>query len=226
MRESSTTGKRLRAPENARFKPWTARLVAALIGVFVFIALPGSLGWAVRAVAAWDLAVLVLVFENWFVILSSDPERSRLRAAAQDPGRLALFAISLGASAISLLAAIVMISHSQIAAPGTPAWLRTALGLAAIFGAWTLLHTAFTLHYARLYYANPGTTNCIEFRGGPPDDADFAYFAFGVGMTFQPPDVVVTSRAMRRIVLVHEMISFGYNTAILALVVNLIAGQL
>ena len=69
-------------------------------------------------------------------------------------------------------------------------------------------------------------TKSLEFRGGPPDDADFAYFAFGIGMTFQIPDVNVTTRQMRRVVLFHQLLAFAYNTAILALIVNLLAGRL
>jgi uncharacterized membrane protein len=119
-----------------------------------------------------------------------------------------------------------VITQSQIVALGAPAWLRIVLGLAAIIGAWTLLHTAFTLHYARLFYADLDMAGSLAFRGGLPDDADFAYFAFGIGMTFQVPDVSVTNRQMRRVVLAHQLLAFTYNTAILALVVNVIAGRL
>jgi uncharacterized membrane protein len=226
MNDSSSSGEPPPALQKRPLGVWTARAVAAVVGIICFLVLPSSLGLAMRLVAAWDLAVLVLVGEGWFVILSSAPERSRRRAVAEDPGRLAILAVSFGASVISLVAAIVVISRGDLATPETPVWLRTALGLAAIVGAWMLLHTAFTLHYARLYYADPGPTYCFEFRGGPPDDADFAYFSFGIGMTFQVPDVSVNSRPMRRIVLMHEVISFAYNTAILALVINLIAGRL
>ena len=149
--------------------------------------------------------MLVLVCEGWFVILRSDPQRARERAVAEDPGRVALLAVAFGASVISLVAAVVVITQAQKVAPDAPAWLRTTLGLTAIIGAWTLLHTAFTLHYARLYYADPDMTESLEFRGGPPDDADFAYFAFGIGMTFQIPDVNVTTRQMRRVVLFHQL---------------------
>ena len=198
-------------------------ITAVLAGVICFVVLPPWLGWATRSVAAWDLAVLVLVSEAWFVILRSDPQRARERAVAEDPGRAALLAVSFGASFVSLLAAVVMIRHGQIVAQDG---LRAGLGLIAIIGAWTLLHTAFTLHYAGLYYAEPDMDGGLEFRGGPPDDADFAYFAFGIGMTFQIPDVNVTNRQMRRVVLAHQLVSFAYNTAILALIINLLAGRL
>ena len=226
MSESISPGEGVKAPQKPNLGVLRMRAIAAVVGIICFAILPRSLGSAIRAVAAWDLAVLVLVAEGWYVILRSDPERAERRAVAEDPGRFAILAVSFGASLISLMVAIFVIGQDQSVVPETQVWLRTVLGLAAIVGAWTLLHTAFTLHYARLYYADPGRTNCIEFHGGPPDDADFAYLAFGIGMTFQVPDVKVNSRSVRRVVLMHEVISFAYNTAILALVINLIAGHL
>jgi uncharacterized membrane protein len=196
-----------------------------MVGIAAFIVLPAELGGVTRFVAAWDLAVLVLVCEGWFVILRADAERTRRRAVAEDPGQLAILAVSLGASVVSLLAAIAVIRLAPAGAE-TPDWLHPMLGILAIASAWMLLHIAFTLHYARLFYADPETLYSLAFLGGPPDAADFAYFAFGIGMTFQVPDVNVTNRQMRRIVLFHQLLSFIYNTAILALVVNLIAGRL
>jgi uncharacterized membrane protein len=226
MNDASSSGDSLTAVQRRTVGAWAARAIAFAVFIIAFLALPASLGWVLRLVAAWDLGVLVLVGEGWYVILHTDPEEARRRAVAEDPGRLALLAVAFGASVISLLAAIVVVGSKQHLTPTAPTWLRTALGLGAIVGAWSLLHTAFALHYARLFYANPDTSDGLKFHDGPPDDADFAYFAFGIGMTFQVPDVDVTNRRMRRTVLVHEIISFAYNTAILALVIDLIAGRL
>lgn len=212
-------------PTTARLGAWIARGVAALVGVLAFFVLPPTWHVLLRLILSWDIAVLVLVAEGWFVILSSDAEETQLRAVSEDPGRAALLAIAVGASLVSLAAALVLIGQGNVEFTGAPHWLRTVLSVTAIAGAWTLLHTAFTLHYARLYYGDPDTIGCLEFRGGAPDNADFAYFAFGIGMTFQVPDVNVTSRDMRRTVLAHQLVSFVYNTAIVALVINLIASH-
>jgi uncharacterized membrane protein len=200
-----------------------ARIVAIIIGVILFFLLPHSMGGTLRAIAAWDLAVLVLVVEGWAIIISTDADEMRQRATAEDPGKAAILAISFGASAVSLGLAVLVIGTSDLV-NRNETWLRTALGLGAILGAWLLLHTAYTLHYARLYYASPAALGGINFTE-PPDAFDFAYFAFGIGMTFQVAEIVPTTRAMRRAVLRHELISFAYNTAILALVVNIIASQ-
>jgi uncharacterized membrane protein len=213
--------KGLLAPE--RLTPWMARIIAIIVGVILFFLLPHSMDRTLRALAAWDLAVLVLVAEGWAIIIFTDAEEMRQRATAEDPGKAAILAISFGASAISLGLAVLVIGTSNLIDP-RETWLRTALGLGAILGAWLLLHTAYTLHYARLYYASPAALGGINFTE-PPDAFDFAYFAFGIGMTFQVAEIFPTNRAMRRAVLRHELISFAYNTAILALVVNIIAGQ-
>ena len=209
------------APE--RLTPWMARIVAIVAGAILFYLLPASLDRVLRALAGWDLAVLVLVAEGWAIIISTDAEEMRQRATAEDPGKAAIFAISFGASAISLGLAVLVIGTSSLVDP-RDLWVRTALGLGAILAAWLLLHTAYALHYARLYYASPATLGGFNFTE-PPDAFDFAYVAFGVGMTFQVAEIVPTNRAMRRAVLRHELISFAYNTAILAMVVNIIASQ-
>jgi uncharacterized membrane protein len=216
----------MRAPARIRpehLTPWMARLIAIVAGVIIYFLLPHTLDRTLRALAAWDLAVLVLVAEGWAIIISTDAGEMRRRATVEDPGKAAIFAISFGASAISLALAVLVIGTSNLV-DRNETWLRTALGIGAILGAWLLLHTAYTLHYARLYYASPAAPGGFNFTESP-DAFDFAYLAFGIGMTFQVAEIVPTSRTMRRAVLGHELISFAYNTAILALVVNIIASQ-
>jgi uncharacterized membrane protein len=100
------------------------------------------------------------------------------------------------------------------------AW--TLLTLAAIVLAWVVAHTVYTLRYAHLYYGRGGHKG-LQFPGDEqPADTDFAYFSFTVGMCFQVSDVVVTSTICRRAVLLHAVLSFIYNTAILALALNLV----
>ena len=200
-----------------------ARLVAVIAGIIAYFLLPHTMDSTLRALAAWDLAVLVLVVEGWAIIITTDAHEMRQRASTEDPGKAAIFAISFGVSAISLALAVLVIGTSNLGNHHN-LWLRTALGIGAILGAWLLLHTAYTLHYARLYYASPSALGGFNFPE-PPDAFDFAYLAFGVGMTFQVAEIVPTNRAMRRAVLRHELISFAYNTAIVALVVNIIASQ-
>jgi len=94
-----------------------------------------------------------------------------------------------------------------------------------VISAWGVLHTSYALHYAYLYYRSEESAGGLAFPGEQsPDQQDFAYFAFTIGTTFAVSDVDVTNRAIRRAVLGHQILSFFYNTTILALVINLVTG--
>jgi uncharacterized membrane protein len=107
------------------------------------------------------------------------------------------------------------------------------LSVLAVIVSWCLLHTVFTFRYAHLFYHNPNITRLDKQRRGvlfpdetPPDYLDFAYFAFVIGMTCQVSDVQIASRPIRHLALLHGVLSFGFNTVILALSINLISGLL
>ncbi len=226
------------APEHA-FHPLDVRraknrlLLAVALGAGTFFALGPILsgsGWAVRLIAGWNAGALTQLVLAWAIIWECDTERTRRRAATEDPGRNAVWAIVLGASTLSLFSAAYVLRRAKTLAPSYEA-LLVILCLAAVVSAWCLTHTAYTLRYAHLYYRDDDDDGAgdggLNFPGErPPDYYDFAYFAFTVGMCFQVSDVVITSSVIRRAVLVHSVLSFAYNTAILALAMNLVAGLL
>ena len=133
----------------------------------------------------------------------------------------------LFASLAAVLAVTVLVRKPEEIAPREQLEL-IALCLLTVIVSWTLTHTAFTLRYAHLYYREGGRRiGGAEFPGGaPPSYLDFAYLAFTVGMTFQVSDTQVSSPHMRHTVLLHAVLSFLYSTAILAFVLNLIAGSM
>ena len=90
---------------------------------------------------------------------------------------------------------------------------------------WTAVNATFTLHYAHLYFREPGPD--IDFNGtGPPDYRDLAYLAFTIGMTYQVSDTALKSKAMRRSVLWHALIAYIFGVVIVATVVNIVATYL
>ncbi|MGH9277374.1 MAG: DUF1345 domain-containing protein, partial [Acidimicrobiales bacterium] len=97
----------------------------------------------------------------------------------------------------------------------------------ALFGivlAWAVVHSVYTLRYARLYYQEGGG---IDFsQAADPDYRDFAYVAFTIGMTYQVSDTEVASRSIRHTVLRHALLSFVFGTAILAVTINVVASLL
>jgi uncharacterized membrane protein len=208
--------------------PHRVWLIAAAVAVVTALLVPAGAGWAVRAAAGWDVAALILIGLPWWHILHASPAATRRRAAASDPGRAALLFSAIGTSAVALVAAVFLLTAERGAAPVAEA-LRIGLGLWAVTGAWTLLHTAYALHYSHLYYRGDpnrpgGAHGGLEFPGGEPAAVDFAYFAFTIGMTFQTSDVTISSRVLRRWALGHAALAFGFNTVILALAVGLLGG--
>ena len=94
-----------------------------------------------------------------------------------------------------------------------------------------MTHATFALRYAHEYYER--RAGCDQVEGGlefpqedRPDYLDFTYFSLVLGMTFQVSDVQITSRKLRRLATLHGLISFLFNTIIVALTVNLAAGKM
>jgi uncharacterized membrane protein len=203
------------------------RMIVSGVVALIAMLLTPSVPFRVRAVVGWDAGSLVFIVLAWIMILRASPAKTRTRAALEDPGRLLVFVLALGASFFSLFAAVVVLRQIRSLDPEqVPIW--TGLALAAVVLSWIVTHTVFTLRYAHLYYRRRATTDhCLQFPGkDPPSDLDFAYFAFTVGMCFQVSDVVVASSRGRRTVLLHALISFVYNTTILALSLNLVTNLL
>jgi len=103
--------------------------------------------------------------------------------------------------------------------------LRVVLAGLTVLGSWSLIHTVFAVHYAHLYYG-PSNGGLIFPGGGDPNYYDFLYYSFVVGMTCQVSDVQVAEAGMRRLTLVHGVLSFFFNTVVLALAVSVGAGLL
>jgi uncharacterized membrane protein len=194
------------------------------VGVIVGVLLSQRYELALAAAGGWDVAALILLALAWMTIARFDAQKTRQRAAEEDPGRTALYALTLLTSAISLVAATVLIGGSRgLSTRASRELIVLCLVTAAL--SWTLTHTAFALRYAHLYYRDGGDGSGVDFPGdGPPRYFDFAYLAFTVGMTFQVSDTQVTGAQVRRTVLLHALISFAYNTAILAFILQLVFG--
>ena len=203
-----------------------SRLLLALVGGLVtWVALPAQFGDGLRLVAAWDVAALTMIALAWWLVLRADPGETRLHAAEDDPGRHVVGALVVLASIFAFGANAVVLRNARACTGGTRS-LYLVLCIVAVTAAWLLTHTAYTLRYAHLYYRDDG-----DGEGGlgfpdqaPPALIDFAYFAFTIGMCFQVSDVTISTRLIRREVLGHSMLSFAYNTAILATAINLAVG--
>jgi len=209
--------------------PAALRLLMALgIGVVAGLLTHHSL--LVRLVAGWDAFALATLVLLWVSIYQADIDRIRSVAAQEDFSRTVSFLFVLVAASASLLAVIFLLGTLHGMPPAAQV-RRLALLVVAVGSSWLLVHTVFTLRYAHMYYDQdqPGQDNGgIDFPGGDkePDYLDFAYFSFVIGMTAQTADVSISGRSPRRLALLHCLIAFGFNTALVALVINGVAGAL
>jgi uncharacterized membrane protein len=198
---------------------------AVALGVATGFLVPARLGTSVRLLAAWDVAALVMTTFAWIIILRPGPSETQRHAAADDPGRRAVSVLVILASAVSLLATAVILRQARSCTPAVRE-LFVALCILAVASAWVLTHTGYALRYAHLYYRDDkeGVGGLTLPGDAAPAYLDFAYFAFTIGMCFQVSDISVSSPQIRRAVLGHGVLSFLYNTAILATAINLAVG--
>lgn len=197
--------------------------LSAALGVGIFVLLPRGLALQTRGIIAWDAGVAVFLTTALRMMLSASIERMRLRAAQQDAGSWAVLVVTVAAVCFSM-SAIGFELHDAKAQPAGPAGFGLGLAAATIFLSWGFTHTMFALHYAHEFYRAARPSGLIFPGDSPPDYADFLYYAFVVGMTCQVSDVQVAGRGLRRLTLCHGVLSFVFNTVILALAINIAAG--
>jgi len=162
---------------------------------------------------------------TWLIIWPLSASETARHAATEDPTRAAADTAVLLASVASLAAVAVVIADSHAAA-GPLQRVEIGVSVASVVISWVLVHTLFTLRYARLYYGGgeqPEGGVDFEDHVRPPY-SDFAYLSFTIGMTFQVSDTDLQSVAFRRLALRHELLSYLFGAVILASTINLIAG--
>jgi uncharacterized membrane protein len=209
-------------------------VLAVLLGLAVAALAPADWRPATRALVGWDIAVGVYLALAFRLMTGCGANHIRRRAALQDEGRFTILVLVVGSALASLMAILAELAGAN-RQPG-----QLALAGVTILLSWMFMHTIFALHYAHEYYAEKSAGRAAENaaetapKGGglnfpgeeTPDYWDFVYFSFVIGMTSQVSDVAVTSRALRRLVAVHGVVSFIFNVALLALLVNIAAGAL
>lgn len=212
---------------------WRARLahVRAITRVGVAVAgsaltallLPHGMAPATRAVAAWDGFAIIALALTWITILTLRPLQICTLAQREDPSRVLSLAMVVAGAGASLLAVLVLLK-SSMSMPTAERMRAIGLALSAVALAWTLIHTVFTLRYAHLFYEDGAAELPLDFPGGDetPDYFDFAYFAFVIGMAAQTADVTIRGRRMRRTALLHGVVSFAFNTAVVALSIGVL----
>ncbi|HEY4107358.1 MAG TPA: DUF1345 domain-containing protein [Puia sp.] len=179
-----------------------------------------------RVMIGWDCFCICMIVISGIIFSSMRPRQIRVLAKKEDAGRIVVFIIVLIAILGSLLGVLLLLQNKNhwLLRKG----LETGIYLAGVICSWILLHTMFAYRYALLYYGEHPMDPDIHTVGLQipnelwPDYLDFAYFSFVIGMTFQVSDIEISSRTIRRVALLHGLLSFLFNTVIVALTINVI----
>jgi uncharacterized membrane protein len=198
--------------------------ISIAVGIVTFVLLPAvPLRLVTRLLIAWEVFAALYLVLVYIMMLRSGHRHVRRNAVLQDDGRFLIVTVTVLGAFASIAAIVFELGASRHAVP------QLLLATATITLSWAVVHTAFALHYAHDYYrgAKPGG---LQFPSGDQHDHadywDFVYFSFVIGMTAQVSDVGITDKTIRRTATVHGIISFVYNTALVALMVNIAASAI
>jgi len=194
---------------------------ALVVGLLVTIVTGLLNAWHYAVIAGWAAACLVYVTWVWVSVWKLDGPTTKEHATLEDPGRRTADLVLILAAAASVVAVVYILVDARNLKGG--AQLGVALlAIVSVALSWTLVHTLYTLRYARIYYRGGGG---IDFnQKEEPQYSDFAYLAFTLGMTFQVSDTDISSSYIRRTILHHVLLSYLFGTVIVAATVNLVAG--
>ena len=200
-------------------------MAAVLVGAATTLLLPAALSLRMRALLGWNVAVWLYLALAVVSVMRADAGHIKRVALAQAEGAATVLLMVIVASVVSLTGTVIELSAAKAAGTGG-AWPHVALALSTVLGSWLLLPTVFALHYASLHFhapKEPGLVFPAAPAGFSPGFGDFLYVAFTIAVASQTADVAVGSARLRRWVLVQSVLSFAFNTAILAFTVNVAA---
>jgi uncharacterized membrane protein len=200
-------------------------LIAGVVVAIVMAYAPNPLTSLTRGLVAWDAGLGVYLVVMIAKMRGVEPEHIVKHAAENDEGRHFVLFAALTAAIISV---VVIIAEAGSAAVG-PKAAHVAFVFLTVALSWLFIHTMFSSHYAHEFYGpesqGSGTRGGLIFPGcDQPDFWDFWHFALVIGVANQTADIQISSQAIRRIVTLHGVIAFVFNTVILALTINQAAG--
>lgn len=183
------------------------------------------LGWpgATPLLVAWVSGAGVFLGLSWRLFLTADEARVRARAALEDEKTPVILLVVLVAVLASLVGIVMAMIESKTGTSFEKGLVATLAGLTLV-SSWLVLQTVFVIHYAHRHFGG-AKTEVFGFSGDPPSSyMDFVYLSFCIGATFQVSDMTVNTTRLRNLITAHAAAAYFYNTAILALGINIIAG--
>jgi uncharacterized membrane protein len=194
--------------------------VAFVVGIAVAVPLAAVSSWWLLPLFAWDFACIVYGTREWLTIWRADAATTARLAVREDPTR-PIADLLVQSASIASLAAVGVVLVQAGHRDGAEQVLLAALGVVSVGLSWFVIHTVYTLRYARLYYMPP--EGGVQFNSSQrPSFSDFAYLAFTLGMTFQVSDTNLETNRFRKLALGHTLLSYLFGTVIVAATVNLV----
>ena len=186
-----------------------------------------KLSLPITIMSTWISYALMILILSWVVILTVHPKDIQQSAKKEDSSVPFIFLFVIASAFASLFAVVFLLKSLKGLSPQQTT-VHVIFSVASVAVSWWLVHTIFTLRYAHLYYSTEGGKEKygtgLEFpKEENPDYLDFVYFSFVLGMTFQVSDVEISSRTIRRLAWLHSVLSFVFNTIIVALSINIIS---
>lgn len=205
-------------------------LISIAVGIATVLWLPNAFAQqaVTRAIIGWNVGACLYIVLAMKMMFWSTHERMRARALQHDEGSAVVLLLVVTA-ALMCVGAIVAELAVVKDLHGVLRTAHIALAAFTIVSSWAFTLVMFALHYAHDYYATEVREGHggLDFPGGhPPDYGDFLYFACVIGTSSQTADVSFTSRRMRRTGTVHCVLTFFFNTTLLALTINIASGLL
>ena len=195
--------------------------VSASIGTIAGVMVAIVTLWQASILLGWDAGVVSLLLWIFLAVRKMSASETKSHAEREDPS-IRMSELIVLAAGVALLAAVGLVLIKAGHSTGVTKAYLIALGILSVALSWAMVHTVFTLRYARAYYARP--QGGIDFNeSDPPTYLDFAYLALTIGMTFQVSDTNLTSKPIRRIALTHAALSYLFGAVIVALVINVVA---
>lgn len=224
---SSDRSKSLLGAFRARPRLMGAFLFGLVVGLACGVA-PVGLDPVTAGVIGWTATCLSFIAASLHMMWGAPPARIRAVAATQDQGQAVILGLVILATAASIGVIAAELSAAS-AESGLMKGLRVALVFATVAASWFLVQIIFALHYAHEFYAPDAKAGKdaggLLFPGGEaPDYWDFLHFSLVIGVACQTADIAFTSKALRRVGGLHGLVAFVFNTVVVALTINLLAG--
>ena len=199
-------------------------LSSAVAGALLFFLMPDPWPWTARLLAGWNLSVMLFV--AWvFVWMKGLSAKQICAQYIEEDETAGIILVAVICAALLSLVAIVLLLATLKQFTGAQRAAHVTLAALTIVTSWMLVPTMFTLHYADAFYSEPDHGRPLNFpQTRLPVFWDFAYFSFTIAAACQTADVSTTGTLIRRTVLMHTLISFLFNAAILGFAINITAG--